>query len=161
MLAMFVAAIEQELQAEANSQKRSIGIDEIDDGRSQITPADFGHGITEGTDSGQDQFFCGSDFLRVGTDFRLSPDSFNSFLNAPQVAHLVVDNCDHIGGLASKVGHARQVSVILSVPKTGRDRTRQPGSEGSSGLSTLAICPSPSNIGSKQRPNYLLDSLES
>ena len=54
-----------------------------------------------------------------------------------------------------EIGHARQVSVILSVPKTGRDRTRQPGLEDSLGFSTLAICPSPSNIGTIQRPNYL------
>ena len=99
---VFESTLEEQLQPKANAKKRAVGVNEIDNGGGEVATVNFGHGVTKSPHSGQNQFFCGSNFLWVRANFCLTSDSLNSFLNASKVSHLVVDNGDHSGGLASK-----------------------------------------------------------
>ena len=92
----FVARIEQQLQPKADSQERTAPAYELTDGRNDVSHFQFVHRVTERTDAGQDQLLGGGDLFWIARDPRLRADPFERFLNATQVAHLVVNDRNHL-----------------------------------------------------------------
>ena len=102
--ATFVADVEQQLQAQADAQKRLAGGDRLADRLDQMPPLEFGHRIAEGSDAGQHDLFGLGQHGRIAGNRGLIADLFESLLHAAKVAHLVVDDGDQwLGSAAGRI----------------------------------------------------------
>ena len=93
----------------------------------------LGRGVGEGPDAGQDHLVGAADRVRVGRDLGGVPDRLDRLLDAPEVAHPVVDDGDH--------GFSRLSPFLAgwsTIVPAGRDRRpgRHPSADDRPGRST-------------------------
>ena len=96
VFAVFVADVEEELEAQADAQEGASGADRVAYGVDEVLRAEVGDGVAEGAEAGEDDLLGTGDFVGLGDDLRGGADAFKCLLNAPQVAHAVVDNRDQL-----------------------------------------------------------------
>src|SRR5262249_25787366 len=93
--AVLIAHIEQHLQTETDSEERFVRSEVVADRRNKIQPPQFMNGVAESSDSGQDQLLAALEVTRMCADASFRSDLFETFLDAPQVPHSIIDNADH------------------------------------------------------------------
>ena len=96
MRAVLVAAVEQQLQAEADAEERPAGADVSQHGVAEAGVAELGDGVPERPDPGQHHLVGGRHPVRVRGYLGRRPDRLERLLDAPQVGHPVID--DHNPG---------------------------------------------------------------
>jgi hypothetical protein len=94
MDAVFVADIEEHLQAQADAEEWFAIFDVRDDGRRQLFFPQSADGVREGAYAGEDDFFGLFDLARGGDDVGGDADGFEGFLNRAKVGHAVIDDGD-------------------------------------------------------------------
>ena len=95
MPAVFVAHVEQQLQAQADAQEGLARIVDASTGRSSSQPPQLADGVLERADARQHKLRGGGHLGRIAGDEGLVADVLEGFLHAPQVAHAVVNDGDH------------------------------------------------------------------
>ena len=93
--AVLLARVEEELEPEADAQAGLARGDGLLEGVAQPGPAQLGDGVGEGPDAGQDHLRGRADAVRVAADLGRVADGLDRLLDAPEVAHPVVDDDDH------------------------------------------------------------------
>ncbi len=93
--AVLVARVEEQLQAQADAQKRLAGVDGRQHRLDQAAAAQFGHGVLKRPDAGQHDLRGRGHHGRVAGDDGLVADLLEALLHAAKVAHPVVDDGDH------------------------------------------------------------------
>ena len=95
VLAIFEAAVEQQLQAEADAEERFAGGDGRADRLDEVARFEGGNGVAKGADAGEHELRCFGQLGRVVGDRRRVPRALERLLDAAEVAHAVVDDGDH------------------------------------------------------------------
>jgi len=95
VLAVLVADVEQQLEPQADPQKRLPRVDRVPNRLNQIAPPQLGNRILEGAHARQHDLVGSGDDRGIGRDDRFVADFFKCFLYAAQITHLVIDNGDH------------------------------------------------------------------
>ena len=97
VLAVFVALVEQHLQAEADAQERLAAGDRGADRLDQLALAKCGDRVAKRAHARQHDLVRVRQHGRVARDRGRVPDSLEPLLHAAKVAHFVVDDGDHGG----------------------------------------------------------------
>src|SRR5262249_49424970 len=95
MLAILFTDIEQELQAQTNSQTWFAEFDSLTKGVIEAGFPELGHGVFERSNAGKDDLRRSANLFGIARDFGRMPYGFDCLLHAPKVAHPVVDDDDH------------------------------------------------------------------
>jgi hypothetical protein len=93
----FLAGIEETLQTETNSQKWFACLDEIANGVHHFELLQIFHAIAKRADAWQYDRIGSENALAVGNDADITADADESFLDAAEVAHAVINECYHEG----------------------------------------------------------------
>ena len=96
--AVFFGEVGEESESEADAEGGFAGVDVGFDGVGEAGFLEDGDGVFEGADAGDDQAGGGLDLLRGGDDLRAVAEAFEGFLDAAEVGHAVVDDCEQVGG---------------------------------------------------------------
>ena len=104
-LAPFVAHVEQQLQAQADAQKRLARGDRVADRPDQVAAAQFGDRVPKRAHARQHDLIGRGQLGRAGRDRRRMAHLLEALLDAAQVAHLVVDDGDLVMAVSSVSGH--------------------------------------------------------
>ncbi len=85
------------LKNEAGVDVNSLTYDALEDRFDQLTMFEFRHRIGKRTHAGEHESRGPGDDGRIAGNSRRMADAFKRLLNAPQVAHLIIDNRNHRG----------------------------------------------------------------
>ena len=94
VLTVLVALFKQQLHAKADAQQR-LPFGFFFNDRYKARRLQLGHGIGKSAHARQDEPVGFADGVRVGGDDRFQPQLLQAGLQAEQVAHAIIDNCDH------------------------------------------------------------------
>ena len=100
--AELLALVEQQLQPQADTQKRPLPVHHVPDHIHQPEALKVIHAGVERAHSGQHHPTRLGDTARVTGDLRHEAHPFQPLLDAPQIAHAVVDDRDHLGSSESR-----------------------------------------------------------
>ena len=95
MFAVLGAAVEEELETQADAQARLSGAHGLDEGLAKPGPTQLGHGVGECAHAGQDHMAGLPQRLRVRGHFGFVAHRLNGLLNAAKITHSVIDDRDH------------------------------------------------------------------
>ena len=112
VFAVFIADIEQELQSQANSQEGLATVDGIVNRWHEIEPFEFGDRVAKCAHTRQHHAVGICQIARVVRNYGLKAQLLERLLDAPQIAHSVVDDVQH-GWRVFR----RQLSVNSSNPR--------------------------------------------
>ena len=111
VLAVLVAAFEQQLEPQADSQKRLARVDRLEDGVGQPQPVQLADGVLHGPHARQDDLGGLLDLVAVSRDDSLVPNVLETLLHAAKVTHSIVDNRDHWRSKLSAGGGEEKIWV--------------------------------------------------
>jgi len=89
---VFVADIDEELEAQADAQHGAAGFDVVLDGSGKAGPFEESDGVPEGAHAGDDEVIGAADIFRGGDDLSGMADILEGFLNAAEIGHAVIDD---------------------------------------------------------------------
>ena len=137
VMAALRTALEQELQAHADAEKRLVGTDVREDRLHQAAAVERADGVAEGTDPRQHETGGLSHDVRVVGDAGLHANPLQRLLHAAEIAAAIVDDRDHGGEFRAASGRLKVAFVAMGT-SAGTPRAGSPNTLRSLGGSATA-----------------------